>query len=70
MRDEVQVLSATDPPYVLNRRVWYWVEFRGQRSERLNDWASVAACAEAIRAEDDGVLIDRSDKGTYLHLTV
>jgi hypothetical protein len=60
----VELFSATDPVYVPHRQVWYWTEFLGLRSERLTDWATVAAHAEAIRSEHEAVLIDRSDKGS------
>lgn len=64
MEPAVELLSATDPGYVQPRRVWYYTEFEGMRSERLNDYAPVFARAEALCAEHDTCLIDRSDKGS------
>jgi hypothetical protein len=64
MTHEVELYSATDPVYASHRQVWYWTEFLGVKSERLINWATVAARAEAIRSEHEACLIDRSDKGS------
>ncbi len=68
MTPDVELFSATDPVYVADRRVWYWTEFDGVKSERLNDYATVLLHAEALMAEHDACLIDRSDKGSGLLL--
>jgi hypothetical protein len=72
--DVVQLFSATDPIHLGDRRVRYWVRFRGRETERFSewatDWARVSACAEALRAEHDVAICDRSDKGSLLHLTL
>jgi hypothetical protein len=59
---EVEVFSYIDPVYVRDRNVWYYAQFQGIRSEHLTEHAPIAELAEAVRAEHDGVLIDRSDK--------
>ena len=64
MTPPVEIFSATDPRYIPERRVWYWVEFQGRRSERREDWATVNGWALALCAEHDTCLIDRSDKGS------
>lgn len=69
MKPVVEIFSATDPVYVPDRRVWYWTEFRGVRSERLNEYAPVLERAEGLLAEHGACLIDRSDKGSGLLLT-
>lgn len=68
MTPAVELFSATDPPYVAHRRVWYWVEFQDARSVRLNEYAPVLGWAEALCGEHDTCLIDRSDKGSGLLL--
>jgi hypothetical protein len=62
----VEIFSATDPPYLADRRVLYWLEFNGRRSVRAEDWATVDRWATAICAEHDACIIDRSDKGSGL----
>lgn len=69
MRPPVELFSATDPPHVHDRRVWYWTEAEGLRSERQNEYAPVLARAQALCAEHDTCLIDRSDKGSGLLLS-
>lgn len=64
MTPAVELFSATDPVYVPNRRVWYWTEFNGLRSERLEDYEAVLVRALVIRQEHDTCLVDRSDKGS------
>ena len=64
MTRTVELFSATDPVYVRNRRVWYWLEFDGMRSKRLTEYGSVLEHANALVAEHDACLIDRSDKGS------
>jgi hypothetical protein len=49
---------------VADRSVWYWTEFEGQRSERLENYSTVLAPAEALCAELDTCLVDRSDKNS------
>ena len=71
MTPEVEIFSATDPVYVADRRVWYWLEFNGQKSERRNDWATINEWAWALAKEHDACLIDRSDKDSgYLLSTL
>jgi hypothetical protein len=71
MTSTVELFSATDPIYVPHRRVWYWAEFRGAKSERLNDWETVNARTQSICAEHEACLVDRSDKGSgYLLSTL
>jgi len=55
--ETVEIYSATDPVYFTDRQVWYWVEVHGM---------TVNTHAEAILAEHDACLIDRSDKGCGL----
>ena len=62
MTPEVEIFSATDPVCEPNRRVWYWLEFDGKKSQRRNDWATINAWALALLAEHNACLIDRSDK--------
>ena len=66
MTETVEIYSATDPVYFADRQVLYWLEFRGVKSERLTEWATVNTRAAAILAEHDACLIDRSDKGSGL----
>jgi hypothetical protein len=68
MTPDVELFSATDPVHVEDRRVWYWTEFKGVRSERLNDYTPVLRQAEALMARHGACLIDRSDKGSGLLL--
>jgi hypothetical protein len=68
MESTVEIFSATDPPHVHERRVWYWLEFEGRASERLTEWALVNEWALALVAEHDAYLLDRSDKGSGLLL--
>lgn len=71
MNCAVELFSATDPPHVPTRCVWYWTEFKGARSERLSEYAPVLARAKAILAEHDACVIDRSDKDSgYLAPTL
>jgi hypothetical protein len=62
MPETVELFSATDPPYVTDRHVRYYLEFRGTRSAQPTEHAPVLAWATALCAEHDAVLIDRSDK--------
>lgn len=64
MSPTVELFSATDPPYVRNRGVWYYTEFDGTRSERLNDYPSVLARAQVLCQEHGARLVDRSDRGS------
>ena len=64
MTSEVEIFSYIDPVYVQNRRVWYYAQFRGMKSQHRSDHSPILNWAEAIRAEHDAVLIDRSDKGS------
>jgi hypothetical protein len=64
MIETVEIYSATDPVYFADRQVWYWVEFRGMKSERVTDWSTVDGHAKAILAEHEACLVDRSDKGS------
>ncbi len=74
MYDTVQLFSATDPLHLPNRCVRYWIQFRDMETERFcegaTDWTSVNNYAQALCAEHDVCIVDRSDKGTYLHLTL
>ena len=71
MNDTIEIFSATDPPHVPDRQVWYWLEFRGMRSERRTEWGPINRHAEALIAEHDAVVIDRSDKESgYLRSTL
>src|SRR5260370_29731317 len=60
----VEIYSATDPPHVPNREVWYWVEFGDIKSERTTNYQVAHRDAERLRAEHDTTIIDRSDKGS------
>jgi hypothetical protein len=64
MMDYVDIFGMIDPPYELNRSVWYWAEFRGQRSERTEDHARALAWARAIAAEHGTHVCDCSDCGS------
>jgi len=66
MTATIELISATDPPYVRDRRVWYYTEFNGVRSDALNEYLPVLARAEALCAEHSACLVDRSDKGSGL----
>ena len=60
----VEIYSATDPPHVPNREVWYWVEFGDIKFERTTDYHVSLRRAERLCAEHDTAIIDRSDKGS------
>jgi hypothetical protein len=62
MSETVELFSATDPPYMRDREVRYYLEFRGRRSAHRTAHAPVLAWATALCAEHDALLIDRSDK--------
>ena len=72
MNDYIEIISYTDPPYIAERQVWYYLAFQDRQSAHVNDWVTVNAWALALYAEHDGrhAICDRSDKGTYLHLTL
>jgi len=40
------------------------------KSQRVSEWEPVNSVAHSICAEHDAALIDRSDKGAYLNLTL
>jgi prophage regulatory protein len=60
----VEIYSATDPPSVANREVWYWVEFGDIKFERTIDYRVALRHAERLCSEHDTAIIDRSDKGS------
>jgi hypothetical protein len=62
MRETVELFSATDSPNMRDRQVQYYLEFRGRRSAQVTEHAPVLDWANALCAEHDAVLIDRSDK--------
>lgn len=64
----VEIWSWTDPPHVRNRKVWYQTRYGELRYEPRNEYAEVLVEAEQLRAAQDTVLIDRSDKGSGLLL--
>jgi hypothetical protein len=66
--DYPQIWSWTDSPHVADQRVWYCVEFRGLKSEPTENYGEALAHAEALCAEHDTAMIDRSDKGCGLLL--
>lgn len=63
VRPAVELFSGVDR---VRRRVDYWTEFRGMRSEHLEDYAPVLQRAEALCAEYGTCMIDRSDRGSGL----
>jgi hypothetical protein len=67
----VEIYSATDPIYVPNRSVWYWVEVEEKKYDRTENYQDALALAENLREQLDSVVIDRSDKGSgYLLSTL
>ena len=67
----VEIYSATDPAHIRDRQVWYWVQHGERVYPRTTDYHQAEAQAEEIRMLHDGVIIDRSDKGSgYLLWTI
>ena len=60
----VEIYSATDPPHVARRQVWYWVEFGDLKVERSTDYRVVLDQAEDLCNAHNTGLVDRSDKGS------
>jgi prophage regulatory protein len=60
----VEIYSATDPPGISNRQVWYWVEFGEIKSDRSTAYDVARRHAERLSAEHHTAIIDRSDKGS------
>lgn len=62
----VEIFSATDPPYVRDRKVWYWVKFGDKEFRRTTDYRVALDRAERLCTRHETGMIDRSDKGSGL----
>lgn len=60
----VEIFSATDPPYVRDRKVWYWVKFGDREFRKTTDYRIALRHAENLCARHETAMIDRSDKGS------
>ena len=58
----VELFSAVDPIYRVDRSVRYWTAFNGAKSETLTDYAPVLERALALCQEHGVCLVDRSDR--------
>lgn len=62
----VEIFSATDPPYLGDRKVRYWVKFGPKEFPKTTDYRVALDRAERLCARYDTGMIDRSDKGSGL----
>lgn len=60
----VEIFSASDPPYVHDREVRYWVKFGDREFRKTTDYRLALQHAERLCARYDTAIIDRSDKGS------
>lgn len=59
----IEIFSATDPVHVPDRRVRYWGEFEGKKTETRTEWGPVNEWAQRLCAEHpDVAIVDRSDR--------
>lgn len=60
----IEIYSATDPPNVADRQVWYWVEWGERKYDRTRDYNVAHRLAKRLHEEHDAGIIDRSDRGS------